>query len=272
MKHNLDTDVDPTANHGARHGYEAASLWRNRVTGRVFVCVNPSDAGAIWAPIGEAAPPEGGLARVAYSGSWRDLDDRPALGAAAALPVGTEAGTVASGADRRIDGALQADANLSDLADPAAALANLGLNLLVLRLIAADDLATLHRLIGLGDVARRSEIARLQPRSDALDRLSGMSVGAAGEALMAAASADDVRKQLRLVPGETVQPFSRTLSALSRIEAAVLALVTAPNLAAVRGLLEIEPGQKHGPPANLAETLAGLRSDVDEIRAHLVLD
>lgn len=48
-----------------------------------------------------------GLAAVASSGSYNDLTNRPTLGSAAALNVGTSAGTVAAGDDSRITGAIQ---------------------------------------------------------------------------------------------------------------------------------------------------------------------
>lgn len=270
MKHNLDTDVDPTPNHAERHGYEAGSLWRNRVSGRVLVCVDPSDSGAVWAPIGEAAPPADGLAAVAYSGDFDDLARAPRIGRAAALDLGTEAGTVAAGDDRRITGAAQTGANLGDLTDRDAALRNLGFNDLVLRLLAADDLEGLHTALGLGDVARRSEISRLQPKSDALTHLAGINYGAAGTDLMRAETAGAVAKFLGLVVGETVQPHSKTLDALSRMEGSVLSLFLAANLAAIRGLLEIEPGQKFGPPmawTDLLDLLTSFRRDLDEMRA-----
>lgn len=48
-----------------------------------------------------------GLAAVASSGSYNDLTNRPTLGGAAALNVGTSDGTVAAGNDSRITGAVQ---------------------------------------------------------------------------------------------------------------------------------------------------------------------
>lgn len=47
------------------------------------------------------------LADVATSGDYDDLDNTPTLGGAAALDVGTSAGTVAAGDDSRITGAVQ---------------------------------------------------------------------------------------------------------------------------------------------------------------------
>ena len=270
MKHNLDTDLDPTPNHAERGGYAAGSLWRNRVSGRVFVCVDPDDKGATWAPIGEPLVPADGLAKVAYTGAFDDLDRRPRIGQAAALDLGTEAGTVAAGNDRRIEGAAQAGANLADLSDPAKARHNLGFNGLVLRLLAANDLEGLHTALGLGDVARRSEISRRQPQSDALTHLAGIKVGAAGTDLMRAETADTIRSSLKLVPGETVQKHSKTLDALSGVEKSVLDLLLAANLDAIRGLLELGPGQKHGPPLGwpaLMDVLTTFRRDLDELKA-----
>lgn len=51
--------------------------------------------------------PTSGLAAVALSGAYGDLTGTPALGGAAALNVGTTAGTVAAGDDSRITGAIQ---------------------------------------------------------------------------------------------------------------------------------------------------------------------
>jgi hypothetical protein len=273
MKHNLDTDVDPTPNHAERGGYAVGSMWRNRVTGQCFVCADASDSGAKWVPwgggSGSAEQPDG-LARVAFSGSFDDLDRRPALGAASALGVGTEAGTVAAGDDRRISGALQAKANLRDLDDAEEARRNLGFNDLVLRLLAADDLEGLHTALGLGDVARRSEIGRLQPKSDALTHLAGIKYGTAGTYLMRAETAEDVAKFLGLVVDETVQRRSGVLDALTRMEGSILALLLASGTAAVRGLLELEPGQKYGPPvawSELRDVLTAFRRDLDALKA-----
>lgn len=47
------------------------------------------------------------LADVATTGDYGDLDNTPPLGGAAALDVGTSAGTVAAGDDSRITGAVQ---------------------------------------------------------------------------------------------------------------------------------------------------------------------
>jgi hypothetical protein len=58
-----------------------------------------------WGSSGGAAPES--LADVATTGSYTDLINRPSLGAAAALSVGTTAGTVAAGDDQRIVRALQ---------------------------------------------------------------------------------------------------------------------------------------------------------------------
>jgi hypothetical protein len=49
-----------------------------------------------------AATDISGLAAVATSGSYSDLSNKPTLGGAAALNVGTTAGTVAAGDDSRI--------------------------------------------------------------------------------------------------------------------------------------------------------------------------
>lgn len=273
MKHNLSTDVDPTPNHAERHGYEQGSMWRNRVTGRTFVCVDPSDKGAEWAPIGEAAAPEGGLAKVAYSGDFNDLTRAPRLGQAAGLDVGDQSGQVAAGDDKRINGALQADRNLDDLTDPEKARRNLGFGDLILRLLTAGDegLDELHKRLGLGDVARNSEISRLQPKSEALTHLAGIKFGTAGTDLMRAETAEAVAKWLGLVLGETVQRWSEVLDRLARMEPAILGLVTSPNLAAVREGLELTPGQAYGPPADLRDTLAAMRRDIDALKAWTAL-
>lgn len=58
--------------------------------------------------------------------AWADVSGKPAFGGAALLNTGTTIGTVAAGNDSRITGSAQKASNLSDLADAAAALANLG--------------------------------------------------------------------------------------------------------------------------------------------------
>lgn len=65
------------------------------------------------------------LATVATTGAYSDLTGKPTLGGAAALNVGTAAGTVAAGDDSRITGAAQKASNLSDLADKNAARTNI---------------------------------------------------------------------------------------------------------------------------------------------------
>lgn len=275
MKHNLDTDLDPTPNHNERGGYAVGSMWRNRATGRCFVCADASEPAAKWVPWGEPTEQGSALAKVAYTGRFGDLDDAPRLGEAAGLNLGNSAGTVAAGDDRRLDGALQAKANLGDLTDVEEARHNLGFNDLVLRLLAAGDLEGLHKALGLGDVARRSEISRLQPKSDALTHLAGIKYGAAGTDLMRAETADAVRAFLKLVPGETVQRHSRVLDAIAQeVQPSVLGVLLASNLAAIRGMLELEPGQKFGPPlewTELIDLLRNFRRDLDEVRALLAL-
>lgn len=272
MKHNLDTDVDPTANHAERHGYLAGSLWRNRISGRVFVCINPSDNGAVWAPIGEAPAPAEGLSAVARTGRYDDLEGRPVYGEAAMRGVGPGAGNVAPGDDPRIVGALQADANLSDLKNVEEARRHLGISERVFRLLSAETDAEILKVLGLGDIARRRHVDARQPKSDALTNLAGIPVGAAGVDLMRSGTKRAVLEYLGLIPGETLQRRSGVLDLLSRMEASVLGLFTAANLAAVRGLLEIEPGQAFGPPVawpELREMLTGMRRDIDELKASL---
>lgn len=69
--------------------------------------------------------PTSGLADVALSGDYDDLDNKPTLGDAAAKNTGTTAGTVAAGDDSRIAGAAQKSANLSDLGNAATAFGNI---------------------------------------------------------------------------------------------------------------------------------------------------
>jgi hypothetical protein len=270
LKHNLDTDVDPTPNHAERGGYAVGSMWRNRLTGRCFVCADASDNGAKWVVWGEAPVQSDGLAKVAHTGRYSDLDGVPSFGEAAGRGVGAGRGNVAPGDDPRIVGALQREANLGDLDDVGEAQRNLGLNDLVLRLLSADSIPAVLKVLGLSDVARRRHIEALQPKHEALTHLSGIKVGAAGVDLMRADDRDDVREYLGLVPGDTVQRHSNVLDAVARMEPAVLGLLLASNLAAVRGLLELEPGQKFGPPmewAALREVLTTFRRDLDEVRA-----
>lgn len=75
-----------------------------------------SVAGLTGAPTAAQLRTAQGLATVATSGSYPDLASRPTLGGAAALNVGTVAGTVAAGDDTRITGALAASTAASTYA------------------------------------------------------------------------------------------------------------------------------------------------------------
>ena len=80
-------------------------------TSQRFAFIGPTTgAGApIWRAL-TAADIVSGLATVATTGAYTDLTGLPTLGGAAALNVGTTAGTVAAGNDSRIIGALQSGA------------------------------------------------------------------------------------------------------------------------------------------------------------------
>jgi len=111
----------------------------------------------------------------------------------------------------------------------------------------------------------------MQPAHDMLTHVSGLTFGAAAVHLLRAGSPEEVAKFLGLVIGETVQKRSAVLDAIARdVQPSVLGLLLASNLAAIRGMLEIEPGQAFGPPmawSELRDLLTAFRRDLDEVRA-----
>lgn len=93
-KANLTATTNPAAGSDNTLGYAVGSVWVNTTANTEYVCTNAATGAAVWTPI---------------------------------LAIGTTAGTIASGSDSRITGALQAANSLSDVGSAATARTNLGL-------------------------------------------------------------------------------------------------------------------------------------------------
>jgi hypothetical protein len=103
--------------HWRELSYPAAPVQTvNGQTGTVVL--SPADIGAATAAQGDladSAVQPGDLADVASSGDYNDLSNKPALGGAAGLNVGTTTGTVAAGDDARFHSSVSLAASIEDV-------------------------------------------------------------------------------------------------------------------------------------------------------------